>query len=77
LEQLADAVFHLASCLVGKGYRKDSLGRDAVPLDESSDPHGQYSGLPGARARQHQQGAFDVLHRFLLGRIQRAYQHFI
>ena len=66
LEQPADPVLHLAGGLVGEGDGEDPLGRDAVPVDQRGDPHGEHAGLARARAGEHQHRPVDVLHRLPL-----------
>src|SRR3954471_23544969 len=46
VEQLANAVFHLAGGVVGKGDRENPVWRHAMTVDEGSDPHRQDSSLP-------------------------------
>jgi hypothetical protein len=70
VEQTADALLHLARCLVGECHREDPLRGDPVPVDEGRYPHGEHPRLAGAGAGQHQERPLDVLHRLSLGGIE-------
>ena len=70
LEQGADALLHLPRRLVGEGHGDDVTGLDAAVLHQVGDLAGDHAGLAGAGTGEHQQGAADVVHGFLLPRIE-------
>ncbi len=69
-QQAADALLHLAGGLVGEGYGDDVLRADAALLDQVGDLAGDHAGLAGAGAGEHQHGAADIVHGFLLPGIE-------
>src|SRR5437879_305535 len=58
---------HLAGGFVGERDREDFLRSDTPLLDQMSDPRSEDAGLPGARARVHQQLAARTSDRGGLG----------
>jgi hypothetical protein len=71
-EQPADALSHLAGGLVGERDRENVFRIDAVVLDQMRDARREHAGLARARTRQHEHRAFEMQHRFALGRIEAA-----
>ena len=69
-EQRADALFHLARGLVGKGHGDDMAGLDAAVLYQVGNLAGDHAGLAGACAGEHQKWAADIVHGFLLPGVQ-------
>ncbi len=70
LEQAADALLHLARGLVGEGHGDDVAGLDAAMLHQIGDLAGDHAGLAGAGTGEHQKWAADVVHGFLLPRVE-------
>ena len=69
VEHLAYALFHLPGGFVGKGHRGDSARAHPALLDQISNFGGNHTGFARTSARQHQAGAIDITHRFLLARV--------
>ena len=75
VEQPADPLLHLARGLVGECHREDPIGRHAVPIDQVRDARGEHARLARARPGQHQDRSVDVLHRLMLGRVERVLEY--
>jgi hypothetical protein len=69
-EERPDAVLHLARGLVGEGHREDLVWTRRAGGQKMRDPRGQRAGLAGTRARQHQDGPVEPLHRLALRGVQ-------
>src|SRR5439155_6711927 len=74
LEQPPDALLHLARGLVGECDREDTLRWNAMALDQGGDSRGKDASLARSCASEHQHRAMHVLHRLLLGRVERVRQ---
>ena len=61
---------HLPGCLVGKGHRQDTVGADAVLLNQVGDAVGDDAGLAAARPGNDQQRPVGGLHRLALCRVK-------
>ena len=59
-EQLAYALAHFPCRLVGKGDRRNTLGRDAALVNKVGDLARDNAGLAAAGTGQDQEGAIDV-----------------
>src|ERR671910_494954 len=70
IQQLADPLFHLPGSLVGKRDRKNLVGRNSVPIDQSRNARGEYAGLARARSCKHEERAVNVLDGLALCGIQ-------
>ncbi len=74
-QQATDAFLHLPRGLVGEGHRDDVLRPDAALLDQVGDLAGDHAGLAGTGAGEHQHGAADVVHSFLLAGVETGHGH--
>jgi len=70
LQQLADALLHLARRFVGEGDGGNVDGRVAAFLDQVGDLVGDHPRLAAAGTGQHQEGAVEILYRFALRGIE-------
>ena len=71
VEQRRNAVLHLARRLVGEGHSEDLAGRARLAGDQQvGEARGQYPGLAGAGAGQHQHRAVERLDRLALARVE-------
>ena len=68
-DQLLGAMQHLLRRAAGEGQQQNRAGRDAA-LDQPRDPINQRASLARARARDHQQRALAMGHRFVLRGIE-------
>ena len=69
-EEVLEAGAHLLGGLVGEGDREDLVRLHAAGRDQVGDAVGEHSRLAGARAGDHEQGAFGREHGLLLDRVQ-------
>ena len=69
-DQMGDPLAHLARGLVGEGDHQQFPRLRAAGGEDVGEARGQHPRLAGARARQHQHGALDRLHRRALFGVQ-------
>ena len=63
-------LLHLARGLVGKGHRRNPVGRIAAFVDQITDLLRNDAGLAAARTGEHEQRGADVFHSFQLTGIE-------
>ena len=73
-EELGNARPHLAGRLVRERHRQDFVGCHAAIADEPGDARGQYPGLAGARAGEHEGGPVVMEYGLALARIEASRQ---
>src|SRR5690606_36210120 len=72
----AAALLQCARGLGGEGHRHDVLRADAALLNQVSDLAGDHAGLAGTGAGEHQHGAADIVHGFLLPGVESGHGRF-
>ena len=70
LEQVADALLHLARGLVGEGDRGDVARIETAVVDQIGDLLGDHAGLAGTGAGENEQRTVEVTNGFALRRIE-------